>query len=139
MKNHPIHPPPAPFHLTQAAAPVTAAGPVGRPAGTPGRSRLWDRLCAGAVIVVLLATGIMVCAYAAREVGLVREAGATAAAVSSAQGAAGALDAGGTPGRPARVDRSSLIALSMGIDLLIFVGLGLYLRWDGEREQAKTK
>lgn len=130
MRNHTVHHPPGLIPLTGTAAPVAAARPVTRPAITPGQNKLWDKLCAAAVIAVVLATCIMVGAYAAREAGLVREAGSAAALASTA--VAPPAPAGG-------VDRASLIAFSMGIDLLIFVGLGLYLRWDSEREQGKKK
>ncbi len=140
MRIYPIPPPPGPVRITRTASPLPAARPVAPQTGAPRRNNLWDRLCAAAVIAVVLATCVMVCGYAARELGLYREASPAAAGLNTAAAPAGAASGSGEAANAlSSTDRTSLIAFSMGIDILIFVGLGLYLRWDMEREQSKTK
>jgi hypothetical protein len=104
-----------------------------------------DRLCGMVVIALVLATLVMACVLAVVELtphpNPAMAAGQPPAVSTSADPTAGARMAGQAWGErttklpdPRNIDPTALTLVATVVNLLIFVALGLYMRWDAGRK-----
>jgi hypothetical protein len=107
--------------------------------------QLRDRLCGMAVIALVLATLVMACVLAVVELAPqpnpAMAAGQPPAVSTLERSAAGARPVGQawderTPKLPdpRNIDPTALTLVATVVNLLIFVALGLYMRWDAGRK-----
>ncbi len=114
---------------------------------TSRRPMLKDRLCATGVIALALLTALMCGALVITELAPYRAAAApTGDQVAWSAAPQDNLRLGRVsgpawrqsltvPGNPREIDANALTIISTVINLLIFVALGLYLKWDAGRKR----
>ncbi len=113
---------------------------VAQATGPAGRPMLKDRLCALGIMALVLLTLLACSVLAVTELAPYHAAAAPAGhqVTAPAQGAASAGQAWrqGAAGlsSPRAIDANALTIISTVINLLIFVALGLYLKWDAGRK-----